>query len=78
MFSGIESETVMLLLPSHVTLSKSSRLSCNLSVYTTVYNFRVTIFFLKEMNMFLQQGCIKVTKSHSKNIYNVPEDFYFI
>ncbi len=77
MFSGIESETIMLLLASHVTLSTISCLSCNLSVYATVYNFRGTIF-IKEINMFLQQGCIKVTKSHSKNIYNVPEDFYFI
>ncbi len=51
MFSGIESETVMLLLPSHVTLSTISCLSCNLSVYTTVYNIRGTIFF-KEINVY--------------------------
>ncbi len=29
------------------------------------------------MNTFIQQGCIKLIKSGSKDIYNVTKDFYF-
>ncbi|KTF86689.1 hypothetical protein cypCar_00047211 [Cyprinus carpio] len=33
--------------------------------------------FFKEMNSFIEQGRIKLLKSESKDIYNVPKDFYF-
>ncbi len=29
------------------------------------------------MNTFIQQGCNKIIKSDSENIYNVTQDFYF-
>ncbi len=29
------------------------------------------------MNTFIQQGCIKLSKGVSKDIYNVTKDFYF-
>jgi len=31
---------------------------------------------LKEINTFINQGCIKLIKSKSKVIYNVAKDFY--
>jgi len=36
------------------------------------------VFFFSsflEMNTFIQQGCIKVIKNVSKDIYNVSKDF---
>ncbi len=32
--------------------------------------------FFKEINTFIQQGCIKLIKSDNKNINNVTKDFY--
>ncbi len=32
---------------------------------------------MKEINTFIQQGCIKLIKSESKDIYIVAKDFYF-
>ncbi len=29
------------------------------------------------MNAFIQQGCVKLVKSDSKDIYNVTKDLYF-
>ncbi len=33
--------------------------------------------FLREINTFIQQGCIKLIKNDSKEIYNVTKYFYF-
>ncbi len=38
--------------------------------------FGVSSIFL--INTFTQQGCIKLMKSDTKDIYNVAKDFYFI
>ncbi len=35
------------------------------------------VFFLNEINIFIQQRCIKFIKSDSKDIYNLTKDFYF-
>ncbi len=44
---------------------------------TTVQTFGVSkIYFLKEMNTFVQQGHVKLIKRDSKDIY-VTKDFYF-
>ncbi len=34
-------------------------------------------FFFIINNTFIQQGCNKIIKSDSENIYNVTQDFYF-
>ncbi|XDV46539.1 hypothetical protein PO909_014421, partial [Leuciscus waleckii] len=34
----------------------------------------IVCLFFKEMNTFIQQGCIKLIKSDSKDIYNVTKD----
>ncbi len=31
---------------------------------------------LREMHIVIQQGCIKLDKIDSKDIYNVPKHFY--
>ncbi len=33
--------------------------------------------FFKEIITFIQQGWVKLIKSHSKDIYNTTKDFYF-
>ncbi len=33
--------------------------------------------FLKEINTFIHQGCIKLIKSENKDINYVTNDFYF-
>jgi len=33
-------------------------------------------FFLKEINTFIHQGCIKLSNCDSKNIYNVTKDLF--
>ncbi len=46
------------------------------SIYTTIQKFGVSkMFCLKEMNTLIQQGCINLTKSDSKD--NVTYDLYF-
>ncbi len=35
------------------------------------------ILFFKEMYYFIQQRCIKLVKSDSKDIYNVNKNCYF-
>ncbi len=37
----------------------------------------IKCFWKKEMYTFTQQGCIELTKCHSKYVYNVTKDFYF-
>jgi len=32
---------------------------------------------MKEINTFIQEGCIQLIKSDSKDIYNVTKAFYF-
>lgn len=34
------------------------------------------LFFFNEINTFMQQGYIKLSKSDSKDFYNITEDFY--
>ncbi len=44
---------------------------CSIISYTylkTIYNF---FFFVKEINTVIYQGCIKLIKSHSKDMYDV-------
>ncbi len=50
-----------------------------ISTYTAVQKFRVNDLFLFcfGKNAFIQQGCIKLVTSHSKDICNVTKDFYF-
>ncbi len=38
---------------------------------------KIAVGFLKEMNTFIQPGCIKLIKSDSEDIYNITKDFYF-
>ncbi len=41
-----------------------------LLIYNTIQKFGVSILiFLREINTFIQQGCIKLIKSDSKDIY---------
>ncbi len=34
-------------------------------------------FFLKEINTFIQQECIKLIKRDSKDMYNATKEFHF-
>ncbi len=43
-------------------------------LYTTIQKLD---FFPQEMYTFIHQGCIKLIKSDSEDIYNVTKDFYF-
>ncbi len=45
--------------------------------YTLYLHTKYQKIFLKEINTFSQQGCIKLFKSKSKDIYNVRNIFYF-
>ncbi len=48
-----------------------------LLAYTIVQRFWVSyIFFFKEINSFIQQGCIKLIKCDSKDICSLTKDFY--
>ncbi len=46
-------------------------------MYMPVYTLPSLFFFFKEINTFIQQGCIKL-KSHSKYIYNVIKGLYTV
>jgi len=48
------------------------------SSFVWVSSFYLFIFHLKEVNIFTQQGCIKLIKSDSKDNYNVKEDCFFL
>ncbi len=50
----------------------------NKYLYTIIQKFVVSKIFFKDINTFIQQGCIKLIKSDSKDIYNVTKDFYFL
>ncbi len=39
--------------------------------------FKSFLFFLKVINTFIQQDCISLIKSDSKEIYNFTKVFYF-
>ncbi len=42
------------------------------------YRQKIGFFLLlKEINTFIEQGCIKLISNESKYIYNVTEDLYF-
>ncbi len=43
----------------------------------TITNYFIFKKNLEEINDFIQQGCIKLIKSDSKDIYNVTKDCYF-
>ncbi len=43
----------------------------------TVYCIYGIKYLFKESDTFIQQGCITLIKSDSKDIYNVTKDFYF-
>jgi len=46
-------------------------------IHSLLFNsLRSVRFVLKEINTFINQGCIKLIKSKSKVIYNVAKDFY--
>jgi len=45
-------------------------------LHINVQKFGTDSFFLKNKTI-IQQGSIKLIKSNSKDIYNVPKDFYF-
>ncbi len=48
------------------------------SITTTIQKFGANkIFFLKESNTWIPQGCINLFKSYSTDIYNVTKDIYF-
>ncbi len=50
-------------------------------IYTTIQMFGVSAFFFKESSSyFFQQGCIKLIKIYSKDVYNIINTvlFYFI
>jgi len=48
------------------------------SGYNIIQKFGVSkILFLKKVNAFIQQGCIKLIRRDSKDIYSVTEDLYF-
>ncbi len=49
----------------------------DLSILLYFLSYTVLTIFFKDMNAFAQQGCIKLIKSDSKNIYNVTKDLYF-
>ncbi len=42
-----------------------------------IHKFGVSKIFFKEIYMFIQQGCIELIKSDSKDIYKVTKDLYF-
>ncbi len=42
-----------------------------------IYSKLIFIYEIRKNNIFIQQGCIKLIKSDSKDIYNVSKDFYF-
>jgi len=43
------------------------------TIYTTAPKFRVSLLFVKEINTFIQQGCVKLIKS---DIYIIRKEFY--
>ncbi len=59
-----------------VDFIRLKRMSMVYSIYTTIQKFGVSkMFCLKEINTLIQQGCINLTKSDSKD--NVTYDLYF-
>ncbi len=38
----------------------------------------VMFLFFKEINIFIEKGCITFTKSDNKYIYNVTKDMFFV
>ncbi len=38
--------------------------------------FMFYFIYFKEINTFIQQGCMELTQNNSKHIYNVAKDFY--
>ncbi len=36
----------------------------------------ILLYFFKEINAFIYQGCIQLIKSNWKDIYNFTKDFY--
>ncbi len=50
-----------------------------MSVYLFALSFKrlwLVRLFLKEINAFIQQGCIKMFESDSKDIYNIRKDYF--
>jgi len=53
-------------------------LLCKLGCSIHIQKFEVGKFsFEEEINTFIEQGCIKLFESESKDIYNVSKYFYF-
>ncbi len=50
---------------------------CTQTVHIQLLKSLGLVRFLKEINTFIDQGCIKLIKSDSKDIHNVTNDFYF-
>ncbi len=46
-------------------------------VLKTMINYHSNFWGKKEINTFIQQRCIKLIQSDSKDIYNVAVYFYF-
>ncbi len=50
-----------------------------LNTYTkfgSIYFILFYFIYFKEINTFIQQGCMELTQNNSKHIYNVAKDFY--
>ncbi len=49
----------------------------NRNLYIAIQSFVVSKMFFKEINIFIPQGCIKLIKSVSNDMFKVKKDFYF-
>ncbi len=46
-------------------------------IYYVGSKFPCSVSVFIEIDTFMQQGCVKLVKSESKDVYKVSKDFYF-
>jgi len=59
-----------------VRFIKNANLLCTFIHTLPFESLESLSYFCTEINTFIQQGCIKLIESESKEMYNVTTDFY--
>ncbi len=67
----MDSKQVCSDLSSRVKTMLNANNQMQLIMFRTIKN---GFFFLKEINIFIQQGCIKLIKIDSEDIYNITKE----